>query len=99
MGRLNMSEEVSLTSGTSPTAGNSLYSVPSMVLFDVMSAISVAVSPWSRSSDANVAPEATRADTTVLSATSTTSRATASTETMASRVSQAEMRTAIEKKS
>ena len=36
MGRLNMSDEVSLTSGTSPTLGSALYSVPSMVLFDVM---------------------------------------------------------------
>ena len=36
IGRLNMSDEVSLTSGTSATSGNSRYSVPSMVLFDVM---------------------------------------------------------------
>ena len=31
-----MSDEVSLTSGTSPTSGSVLYSVPSMVLFEVM---------------------------------------------------------------
>ena len=31
-----MSDEVSLTSGTSPTSGSCLYSVPSIVLFEVM---------------------------------------------------------------
>jgi hypothetical protein len=36
MGRLNMSEEVSLTSGRPPTSGRSLNCVPSIVLFDVM---------------------------------------------------------------
>ncbi len=36
IGRLNMSDEVSLTSGTEPVAGNVVHSVPSIVLFDVM---------------------------------------------------------------
>ena len=36
MGRLNMSEDVSLTSGAPPTSGSVFHSVPSIVLFDVM---------------------------------------------------------------
>ena len=36
IGRLNMSDEVSLTSGAPPTSGSVFHSVPSIVLFDVM---------------------------------------------------------------
>ena len=36
IGRLKMSDDVSLTSGTSPTSGSVCHSVPSIVLFDVM---------------------------------------------------------------
>ena len=36
MGLLNMFEDVSLTSGASPTSGSVVYSVPSMVLLLVM---------------------------------------------------------------
>ena len=47
MGPLNMSEDVSLTSGASPTSGSRLYSVPSMVLFDVMWTYAASADSWS----------------------------------------------------